>query len=78
MHCKEEANEGGGGAGGKGGCGGLGGLGSHEELDVTKFEGGVDCVCSTRAVLNGSEEEEESDPGKVCDCSSSRLAALGD
>ena len=78
LRCKEEANEGGGGAGGRGCCGGLGGLGSHDELDVMKGERGGDYVCSTGAVFAGSEEEEESEPGKVYNCFSSRRAALGD
>ena len=60
----------------EGGYGGLGGLGYHKELDVAKVEGGGDCICSTRAVFTGSEEEEESDIGEVCDCSSSRQSAL--
>ena len=78
IHCKEEANQCGGSAGGRGGFGGLGGFGSHEELDVANVKGGGNCVCSTRTVFSGSEEEEESDPVKVCNCSSSRRAALGD
>ena len=78
MCRKEEANKGGGGAGGRGSFGVLGGLSSHEKLDVTKGERGGECVCYLGAVLSGSEEEEESDPGKVCDCFSSRQSALGD
>ena len=67
LRCKEEANKGGGSAGGRGGCGGLDGLGSHEELDVTKVERGGECVCYLVVVFTRSEEEEESDSGKVCD-----------
>ena len=59
MRYKEEANKGGGGAGVRGSFGGLGELVSHKELDVAKGEGGGDCVCSARAVLPRSEEEEE-------------------
>ena len=78
MRFKEEANEGGGGAGVRGGCGGLGGLGFHKELNFAKGEGGGDYICSTRTRFTGLEVEEESDPGKVCYCSYSRRAALGD
>ena len=78
LLCKEEANEGGGGAGGRGVCGGLVGLGSHEELDVTQVERGVDCVSSTGSVFADSEEEEKNDTGEVCNCFFSRRPALGD
>ena len=65
LRCKEEANEGGGGVGGREIFGGLGGLNYHKELDVAKGKGGGDCVCSTRTVFSGSEEEEERDPGEI-------------
>ena len=52
-------------------------MSSHKELDVAKGEGGEYCVCSARALFSGSEEEEERDPGEVCDFSPSRRAALG-
>ena len=76
LRYKEEANEGGGGTGGRGGCGGLGGLDFHKELDVAKGERGGDGVCPAGAVFSGSEEEEESDPGEVYDCSYSGRSAL--
>ena len=78
LHCKEEANEGGGGAGGRRGCGCLGWLGSHKELDVNQGERGGDCVSFTGAVFSGLEEEEERYPGEVCNCFSYRRVALGD
>ena len=56
----------------------MGGLGSHKELYAAKGERGGGCICSARAVFTGEEEEEESNPGKVWDYSSSRRAALGD
>ena len=67
MRRKEEANKGGGGAGGGGSRGGLGGLITHEELSVAQVERGGDGVGPAGALLPGSEEEEESDPGEVCD-----------
>ena len=66
LRRKEEANKGGGGAGGGGSCGGLGGLTPHEELDVVQVEKGRDGVGPAGVVFPGSEEEEESDPGEVC------------
>ena len=76
LCCKEVVKECGGSAGGRGGFGGLGGLGYHKKLDVVKGEGGGDCVYSTREVFAGSEEEEESDPDEVCDCSICRQVVL--
>ena len=78
MGCKEEAKKGGGGACVGGSFGGLGGLGSHEELDDAKGEGGGDDVCPAGTVFPGSEEEEECDPGEVCDCFLSWGSSLGD
>ena len=43
---------------GRGEFGGLDGLGFHKELNVAKDEGGGDCVCSSRTVFTGLEEEE--------------------
>ena len=78
LRRKEEANEGGGGTGGGRSCGGLGGLVSHKELDVAQVEGGGDGVCPSGAVFSGLEEEEEGDPGEVCDRFFSWRADVGD
>ena len=78
MCLKEEANEVGGGTGGGGSCGGLGGLIYHKDLDVTQVEGGGGGVCPAGAVFPRSEEEEEGDPGEVCDSFLSWRADVGD
>ena len=67
LHRKEEATKGGGGAGGGRSRGGLGGLITHKELYVAQVERGSDGVSPAGAVFPGSKEEEESDPGEVCD-----------
>ena len=77
MRRKEEANKGGGGAGGGGSCGGLGGLITHEELYVAQFERDSDGVGPAGAVFPGSKEEEESNPGEVCDSLVSWGATFG-
>ena len=74
---KEEAKKGGGGAGGGGSRGGLGGLITHEELYVAQVERGSDGVVPAGAVFPESKEEEESDPGKVCDSLVSWVATFG-
>ena len=78
LRRKEEANKGGGGAGGGGSCGGLGGLTTQKELDVAQVERGRDSVGPASAVSPGSEEEEESDPGEVCDSLVCWGATFGD
>ena len=77
LRRKEEADKGSGSAGGGGNCGGLGGLITHEELYVAQVEGGGDGVGLSGAVFPGLKEEEESDPGKVCDSLVSWGATFG-
>ena len=62
LSLKEEAIKGDGGR-----RGGLVGLITHEELYVAQVERGSDSVGPAGAVFPGSKEEEESDPGEVCD-----------
>ena len=64
---KEGDNRGGGDAGGGGRRGGLGWLITHEELYIAQVEGDGDSVGPAGAVFPGSKEEEESDPGEICD-----------
>ena len=45
---------------------------------VVQVEGGGDGVCPAGVLFPGSEEEEEGDPGEVCNSFVSWRAAVGD
>ena len=51
---------------------------THEELYVVQVERGSDGAGPDGSVFLGSKEEEESDPGEVCNILVSRGANFGD